>query len=308
MDVEGVGHDEGVGEHQADHVPVGDVAVHRHDLDAGSLVAAVETGEGPDGSAVPAGGDVDDDASFGVGEDRGEHERLAHRALVDGQAPAQPSASRCRGSCSGSAHGEAEVVVGDAEIPGHRRGGSAPGQVSEEGQRPLRGAAPADAFEPLIEGPLPAGLVRTDEAAHAHRQGDDQRADHVDDVPPARAVGVHRRMSTAGAQRRRMAASDMDHWALPVPVDGAEHVHVPAPQAQVDTVGHGPGSFARFPQEPKLGSRGRSGGGCPPPETARWPTLIHGEGKKPLWRGAFPVEPGGFEPPTSCMPCKRSAN
>ncbi len=96
MDVKGVGHDEGVGEHQADHVPVGDVAVHGHHLDLGPLGAAVEAGEGPDGGAVPAGGHVNYDASFGVGENRGEHERFAHGALVDGQPPTQPPSSRCR--------------------------------------------------------------------------------------------------------------------------------------------------------------------------------------------------------------------
>jgi thiolase-like protein len=39
---------------------------------------------------------VDDDTSFGVGEDGGEHERLAHGAFVDGQPPAQSSPSRRR--------------------------------------------------------------------------------------------------------------------------------------------------------------------------------------------------------------------
>ncbi len=56
-------------------------------VDLGALGAAVEGGEGPDGGAVPAGRDVDDHAPFRVGEDGGEHERLAHGALVDGQAP-----------------------------------------------------------------------------------------------------------------------------------------------------------------------------------------------------------------------------
>jgi hypothetical protein len=240
MDVEGVGHDEGVGEDEADHVPVGHVAVHGHDLDGGPLGAAVETGEGPDGRAVPAGGDVDDHASFGVGEDGGEHERLAHGAFVDGQAPPESPPSGRGGSSSGPAHGQAEVVVGDTQVPGHRGGGPAPGQIGEEGQRPLRGAAPADALEAFVEGPLRTGVVGADEPAHAHRQGDHQRADHVDDVPPPRPVGVDRRMGTARAQRRRVPPGDMDQWSFPGPVNRAEHVHVPAPQAQVDTVGHGP--------------------------------------------------------------------
>ncbi len=46
MQVEGVSHDQGVGEHEPDHVPVGVVAVHGHHLHAGSFVAAVEAGEG----------------------------------------------------------------------------------------------------------------------------------------------------------------------------------------------------------------------------------------------------------------------
>ena len=248
MHVEGVGDDEGVGEHQADHVPVGDVAIHGHDLDLGSLGAAVEAGEGPDGGAVPPRSDVDDDASFRVGEDRGEHERLAHGALVDGQSPAEAPSSRGGGPGSGPPDGEAQVVARDAEVPGHGSGGPAPGQVGEEGQGPLRRAAPADALEALVEGPLRAGLVGAHEPAHAHRQGDHQRADHVDDVPPARPVGVDRRMGTTRTQRRRMTAGHMNHRPFPSPVDRAEHVHVPAPQAQVDTVGHGPWLLCSIPR------------------------------------------------------------
>ena len=118
-------------------MPVGVVAVHRHDLDAGSFGAAVETGEGPDGGAVPAGGDVDDHAPLGVGEDRGEHERLAHGALIDGQAPTQPPSLRRRGPRPGPTHGQAQVVVRDTQISSDGGGGPTPGQIGEELERPL---------------------------------------------------------------------------------------------------------------------------------------------------------------------------
>src|SRR5437867_12317328 len=95
-------------------------------------------------------------------------------ALVDGQAPPQPPSPWRRRPGSGPAHGQAQVVVRDTQISSDRGGGPAPGQIGEEPERPLRGAAPADALEPLIEGPLPAGLVRTDESAYAPRQGEHQ--------------------------------------------------------------------------------------------------------------------------------------
>jgi hypothetical protein len=87
--------------------------------------------------------------------------------------------------------------------PGSRataRGGPAPGQAGEEAQGALGSAATVDAFEALVDAALGAVGLLVDEAAHAHRQGDDDGANDVDDVAPTGAVGGDRRALPGRAQ------------------------------------------------------------------------------------------------------------
>ena len=154
-------------EDEAHHVAVGDVTVHGHDPHLSPLGAAVKPREGPDGRGVPAGGDVEDHAPLGVGEHRRIHEGLAHSALVDREVATEAPAAPRGGASTPLADGQAQVVGGDTEIPRHRRGGAAPGEIGEEPQRPFGGASPPDPLEAFVEGALGTVGVLADEATHA---------------------------------------------------------------------------------------------------------------------------------------------
>jgi hypothetical protein len=93
---------------------------------------------------------------------------------------------------------QAQVVGGDTEIPRHRRGGAAPGEIGEEPQRPLGGASPSDPLEAFVEGALGTVGVLADEATDAKGQDDDEGAYHVDHLPPARAARRCRRVRDVG--------------------------------------------------------------------------------------------------------------
>ena len=137
MEMESVGDDQGVREDEAHHVAVGDVAVHGHDLHLSPLGAAVKPREGPDGRGVPAGGDVDDHATLGIGEHRRIDKGLAHGALVDRKVPTEAPTAPRSGASTPLADRQAQVVRGDAEIPRHGRGGATPGEIGEEPQCPF---------------------------------------------------------------------------------------------------------------------------------------------------------------------------
>ena len=121
--------------------------------------------------------------------------------------------------------GDAQVVLGDEKVPGHRPRRPAPGQIREPPQRPVAGPAPVDALEALVEAALGAVGVLADEPPDADRQGDDEGANDVDHVPPAVAVGPHRRSFTRWAQRRRVAAGHV-HDGPDAGLDSGEHPHV----------------------------------------------------------------------------------
>lgn len=90
VQVEGVGHDQGMGEHQADHVGVGVVAVDADHRNPHPQAASVTGGEGGDGSSVAPGLDAEHHAPGRVGEHRGVDVVALEGALVDGQVLAQP--------------------------------------------------------------------------------------------------------------------------------------------------------------------------------------------------------------------------
>jgi hypothetical protein len=241
VQVEGVGHDQGVGEQHLGRSSVAGVAVDGHHLHLCPLGVAEQGGEEQHRRGVTTGGQVDDHAPGGIGEHGGVDEVLAHAALVDGQVRSQPPTPSLVGPPALHAHRDAQVVLGDAHVPGHRPRRPAPGQVGEEPPRPLAGPAPVDALEALVEAALGAVLVLAEEPPHADRQGDDEGADHVDHVPPAAAVGPYRRPRTARAQGGGMAPGDV-HDGSGTVLGGGQHLHVAAAEAQRDTVIHGSGS------------------------------------------------------------------
>jgi len=128
VQVEGVGHDEGGGEQHP----------HRR--------------------GVAPRGHVDDYAASGVAEHRCVDEVLAHAALVDGQVRPQASPVAEMGGIAFSAHGQAQAVLGHAQVTAHGPGCPTTGQVGEERQRPAARPSPVDAFEAFVEGTLVAVL------------------------------------------------------------------------------------------------------------------------------------------------------
>jgi len=129
-------------------------------------------------------------------------------------------------------------VLGHAQVASHRLCRSAPGQIGEERQGAARRAATVDAVEALIEGALVAVLTLADESAHAHRQGDDDRADDIDDARQSVPIGRSRRAPAAGTRRYLALAGHMHHRPSAGLIDGAEQVHVAPAEARGDTVGH----------------------------------------------------------------------
>ncbi len=158
--------------------------------------------------------------------------------------------SLVRGGALG-AHCQAQVVLGHGQVPGHGPRGPAPGPLGEPPERPGAGPAPVDALEALVEGLLRAVIRFADEAPQADRHGDDQGANDVDHLPPAGAVGPHRRPLAPRAQRRPVPAGYVHHPTPAGLVDGGEGVHVRPAQAQADTVTHGSGSSLQLFEQPK---------------------------------------------------------
>ena len=140
--------------------------------------------------------------------------------------PAEPAASSRGSSLAALPDRQPQIMRRHAQIARHRRGGTAPGQIREPPQCPLRRTAPADALEALVEGALRAGLVLAHESAHANGQDHDQCAHDVEHVPPPGPVRRHRGMRTRRAQGHGVAPGDMHHGEMPLALHGAESVHV----------------------------------------------------------------------------------
>lgn len=255
VEVEGVRHDQSVGEQRPGGHAVGGVAVDGDDTHPGPLGVAVEGCEEQHRRGVPPRRHVDDDAALGVAEHRGVDEVLAHAALVDGEVGTQPPTPPLKGRSSPCPHGDAQVVLGHAQVTGHRPRRPPSGQVGEPFQCPVAGPAPADPLEALVESPLGEVLPPAHEAPHADGECDHTRAHDVHHVAPARAVGRSRRPQARRAQRDWMSAGDMHDRPGAGLVDRRERVHVAPAQAQGDTVTHGSGPPLQLFDKPKLGSQ-----------------------------------------------------
>ncbi len=159
---------------------------------------------------------------------------------------------------------EAQVVLGDAEVPGHRPRRPAACEVGEEAERPLARPTTADPLEALVEASLRAVLPLTDEAPHADRQRDDNGAHDVDHIPPAGPVRAHRR---AVAARASATAWRPATWTIGRRPSSSIVLNATMSARRRDRLIRSAtvlGSFVRFLEEPKLGSRGPPRGGSPP--------------------------------------------
>ena len=176
----------------------------------------VRGGERPDGRAVPPRRQVDNHSPAGIGEHRGVHVVFADGAFVDGQMRTQPTGAPSRRLLTRLPHRLPQMVLRDAQVPGYEPWWRGPSSlIREEAQGSVGGVPTADSLEAFVEAPLPTVLVAAPEPPDADGQGDHHCADHVDHIPPARAVGLHRWTSARRTQRHRMAAGHIDPHRRP---------------------------------------------------------------------------------------------